>query len=63
MSFISELIYSIISFFDSQIERLVYQEAGTKEPIERQRFKVTLGIMPDYTYSKTKRLRIDAVLK
>ena len=26
------------------------------------RFKVTLGIMPDYVYNKTKGLRVDAVL-
>lgn len=60
---ISDLILSITSYFDEQGKRLVYQEAGPKEEKKRSRFKVTLGIMPDYTYSDTKGLRIDAVLK
>ena len=59
---ISDLILSITSYFDSE-DRLVYQEAGPKEEKKRQRFKVTLGIMPDYTYSETKGLRVDAVLQ
>ena len=63
MKSISQLIYSIADHFSTMDERLVFQEAGPKTQVERQRFKVTLGIMPDYTYSATKGLRIDAILK
>ena len=63
MKSISQLIYSIADHFSTMDERLIFQEAGPKKQEERQRFKVTLGIMPDYTYSATKGLRIDAVLK
>ena len=63
MKSVSQLIYSIADHFSTMGERLVFQEAGPKKQEERQRFKVTLGIMPDYTYSATRGLRIDAVLK
>ena len=63
MKVLSQLIYSIADYFSTMDERLVFQEAGPKQQEERQRFKVTLGIMPDYTYSATRGLRIDAVLK
>ena len=63
MKAVSQLIYSIADHFSTIDERLFFQEAGPKKQEERQRFKVTLGIMPDYTYSATKGLRIDAVLK
>ena len=62
MKVLSQLIYSIANYFSIMDERLVFQEAGPKKQEERQRFKVTLGIMPDYTYSATRGLRIDAVL-
>ncbi|SVA74204.1 uncharacterized protein METZ01_LOCUS127058 [marine metagenome] len=62
MKVLSQLIYSIADYFSNMDERLVFQEAGPKKQEERQRFKVTLGIMPDYTYSATRGLRIDAVL-
>ena len=63
MKVLSQLIYSIADYFSNMDERIVFQEAGPKKQEERQRFKVTLGIMPDYTYSATRGLRIDAVLK
>ena len=63
MKSIFQLIYSIAEHLSTMDERLVFQEAGPKTQEERQRFKVTLGIMPDYTYSETRGLRIDAVLK
>ena len=63
MKAVSQLIYSIADHLSTIDERLFFQEAGPKKQEERQRFKVTLGIMPDYTYSATKGLRIDAVLK
>ncbi len=63
MKVLSKLIYSIADYFSTMDERLVFQEAGPKQQENRQRFKVTLGIMPDYTYSATRGLRIDAVLK
>jgi len=63
MKVLSQLIYSIADYFSTMDERLVFQEAGPKQQEKRQRFKVTLGIMPDYTYSATMGLRIDAVLK
>ena len=42
---------------------LFFRKPVPKKQEERQRFKVTLGIMPDYIYSATRGLRIDAVLK
>ena len=63
MEAISQLIFSIANHLSTMDEKLVFQEAGSKKQEERQRFKVTLGIMPDYTYSATSGLRIDAVLK
>ena len=63
MEAISQLIFSIANHLSTMDERLVFQEAGPKKQVERQRFKITLGIMPDYTYSATSGLRIDAVLK
>ena len=63
MKSVSQLIYSIADHFSTMDERLIFQEAGPKKQEERQRFKVTLGIMPDYIYSATRGLRIDAVLK
>ena len=62
MKVLSQLIYSIADYFSNMDKRLVFREAGPKKQEERQRFKVTLGIMPDYTYSATRGLRIDAVL-
>ena len=43
---------------------LAYQEAGPKtRPSGRRRFKVTLGIMPDYASTNTNGLRVDMVIK
>jgi hypothetical protein len=43
---------------------LVYQEAGPKEIVsDRRRYKVTLGIMPDFSGSTQNGLRADAVMK
>lgn len=58
---IANIMYYITNFFDSE-NSLVFQEAGPKSEPKRKRFKVTLGVMPDYTYTETPGLRIDAVL-
>ena len=44
-------------------EALVFQEAGPKAPSARsRRFKVTLGIMPDYASSEERGLRVDGIV-
>jgi len=63
MQSVLELVFSVAIQYATMNDRFVFQEAGPKKREERQRFKVSLGIMPDYTYSETKGLRIDAILK
>jgi aminopeptidase YwaD len=47
----------------NRTDALVYQEAGPKEqPGTRRSFKVTLGIMPDFTGANKEGLRADAIL-
>ena len=59
---IADLVYDLAFEIANRSETLVYQEAGPKEqPATRRRFRVTLGIMPDFTGSEKKGLRADAV--
>ena len=49
---------------DGRDASLTFQEAGPKEPPRYGRgFKVTLGIMPDFTSTENNGLRVDAVRK
>lgn len=58
-----DLVFDISRDAADQPARLVYQEAGPKaQPAAQRRFKVTLGIMPDFTASGVKGLRADAVM-
>ena len=61
MKIIQNLLASTINSFDTS-KKLEFQESGPKEPRKTARFKVTLGIMPDYVFNKVKGLRIDAVI-
>lgn len=61
MEIIKNLLFSLINTFD-QSDKIVFQEAGPKEQKRPSRFKVTLGIMPDYVFNEIKGLRIDAVI-
>jgi hypothetical protein len=56
--------YSVISEIAGRDHPLTFREAGTKFRTSRGgRFKVTLGIMPDYAGMEKRGLRIDAVTK
>ena len=57
---IENLVYSSIVEFD-KIEKLEFTKSGEKESSRPPKFKVTLGIMPDYVFKDIKGLRIDAV--
>ena len=57
---IQNLLYSTVIKFD-KIEKLKFLESGSKKSNRPARFKVTLGIMPDYVFKEIKGLRIDAV--
>jgi aminopeptidase YwaD len=58
-----DLAYDISWDAANRMDRLVFQEAGPKsQPAASRRFKVTLGIMPDFTASGIKGLRADAVM-
>ncbi len=60
MSYSYELVNEIVNRND----RLTFQEAGSKFQRSRGgRFKVTLGIMPDYAGLEKRGMRIDAVTK
>ncbi len=60
---IADLVYDLVFELANRTETLVYQEAGPKEqPGIRRRFKVTLGIMPDFTGVDKNGLRADAVM-
>jgi hypothetical protein len=57
------LVFDISREAANRTERLAFQEAGPKsQPATSRRFKVTLGIMPDFTSSGVKGLRADAVM-
>ena len=60
---VAEFVHDLIIEAANVPESLVYQEAGPKEqPSGRRRFKVTLGIMPDYSYEEGEGLRVDGVI-
>ena len=62
MNLIEDLLFELISKLDD-VPKIKFEEAGPKKQEKMpSRFKVTLGIMPDYVYNKTKGLRVDAVL-
>ena len=59
---VAEFVHDLIIEAANVPESLVYQEAGPKEqPSGRRRFKVTLGIMPDYS-EEGEGLRVDGVI-
>ena len=60
---VAEFVHNLIIAAANVPESLVYQEAGPKEqPSGRRRFKVTLGIMPDYASEGGEGLRVDGVI-
>jgi S1-C subfamily serine protease len=60
---VAEFVHDLIIEAANVPESLVYQEAGPKEqPSGRRRFKVTLGIMPDYSSEEGEGLRVDGVI-
>jgi len=60
---ISEIVYGVVVGVANRSDNFVFQEAGPKEQSGgRRRFKVTLGIFPDYTYHESPGLRVDGVL-
>ena len=60
---VAEFVHDLIIEAANVPESLVYQEAGPKEqPSGRRRFKVTLGIMPDYASEGGEGLRVDGVI-
>ena len=62
MHLITELLSGVILKLDD-VPKIQFQESGPKKREQMpSRFKVTLGIMPDYVYNQTKGLRVDAVL-
>jgi len=58
-----EYAYSLISEIANRDSALTFQEAGAKYQRSMGRFKVTLGIMPDYAGLEDRGLRVDAVSK
>ena len=60
---VAEFVHNLIIEAANVPESLVYQEAGPKEqPSGRRRFKVTLGIMPDYAFEGGEGLQVDGVI-
>lgn len=61
---IADFVYAMLTEIANRSEALAYQEAGPKEiPADRRRYKVTLGIMPDFSGTAKEGLRADAVMK
>lgn len=61
---VSDYAYALVSEVANRDEALTFQEAGAKFQRSRGgRFKVTLGIMPDYAGLEKRGMRIDAVTK
>ncbi len=59
---IADFVYDVAADFADRREPLVFQEAGPKQrPSVRRRFRVTLGIMPDFTSTEKNGLRVNAV--
>ncbi len=56
--------YNLVQEVANRNEKLTFQEAGSKFQRSRGgRFKVTLGVMPDYAGLEKRGMRIDAVTK
>jgi predicted metalloprotease with PDZ domain len=62
MKSICDYVIAIVSDQASEKGDLVFTEAGSKEEPRRMRFRVTLGVVPDYG-SDAKGLRLDGVRK
>lgn len=60
MKEVCDYAISIISGEVSSKEKLVFTEAGSKQETRRMRFRVTLGVMPDYA-SDIKGLKLDGI--
>jgi Zn-dependent M28 family amino/carboxypeptidase len=59
-----EYVYDVIVDVTNRDQALTFKEAGPKSsPRMGQRFKVTLGILPDFTSSDNKGLRVDGTRK
>ena len=59
-----EFVESVLRSVDGLQKPLTFQAAGPKERGERsRRFKVTLGIVPDYASTEKNGLRIDGVVE
>ncbi len=60
---VADFVYETAVTLANRPEKLTFQEAGPKsQPAPSRRFKVTLGIMPDFTASGIKGLRADMVM-
>ncbi len=59
--FVSDLTYDLIMEVANRDEALTYQEAGAKTRNTRMNFKVTLGIVPDFTSSENDGLGVGGV--
>lgn len=60
---VTQLAFDVSREVADRADRLVFQEAGPKAPpANMRRFKVTLGIMPDFATTGTKGVRADAVM-
>lgn len=62
MKAVADFAIDLISFHANNEQKLVYTEAGSKEEQRSMRFKVTLGVIPDYA-SDSGGLRLDGVKK
>lgn len=66
LKLISDYIYDFSFDLSSMNKLLTYQEAGPKMPngdYQKTKFKVTLGIMPDFSSVEKRGLRADLVIK
>ena len=61
MQQIEDLIFSLINHFDGS-EKLIFKKTDSGVQKRPSKFKVTLGIMPDYVFNDQKGLRIDVVI-
>lgn len=61
----SEYIYDFVYYLSANDIKLTFKEAGPKDPSKsgRRNFKVTLGIMPDFSNVEKRGLRADIVIK
>jgi aminopeptidase YwaD len=59
----ADYVYDLVVNVANKEDNFVYQEAGPKSrPMGRRRFKVTLGIMPDYAGANNEGLQVDGVI-